>query len=158
MAALAFASGCSNDKSDTASTETRPVLTAATLGEQRMLTRDEYLSASPYSDADAARGERLAAQCRACHTLNAGGATMIGPNLYGFFGQRAGASDDRFAYSQALAEADFIWTPRALDAWLAEPARFLPGNRMSYAGLRDEDDRNDLIAWLLAEVSNDPGE
>jgi cytochrome c len=48
-----------------------------------------------------------------------------------------------------LLEADFLWTPRALDAWLAEPARFLPGNRMTIAGVSDPEDRRDIIAYLI---------
>ncbi|NNF41188.1 MAG: hypothetical protein HKN64_07395 [Woeseiaceae bacterium] len=46
-------------------------------------------------------------------------------------------------------DADFVWTPRALDAWLAQPGRFLPGNRMSFAGLMQQSQRDDLIAYLL---------
>ena len=73
---------------------------------------------------------------------------MIGPNLFGFFGNEAAAVEG-FDYSQALSEADFTWTPRALDAWLAEPSRFLPGNRMTFAGVSGESDRANLIAYLL---------
>lgn len=73
---------------------------------------------------------------------------MIGPNLHGFFGRRAG-SGGSFNYSDALKKADFVWTPRALDAWLREPARFLPGNRMTFIGVSYEGDRLDLIAYLL---------
>lgn len=77
---------------------------------------------------------------------------MLGPNLHGFFGRRAGSAPD-FDYSPVLREASFVWTPRALDAWLAQPARFLPGNRMSFTGVHDAGDRASLIAYLL-EVSD----
>ena len=73
---------------------------------------------------------------------------MVGPNLYGFFGNAVGYSDS-FDYSNAVREAEFVWTPRALDAWLQQPGRFLPGNRMSFGGVRDGGDRADLIAYLL---------
>ena len=53
----------------------------------------------------------------------------------------------------ASADRLFPWTPTALDAWLTEPARFLPGNRMSFVGVRDADDRADLIAYLLEATS-----
>jgi cytochrome c len=49
--------------------------------------------------------------------------------------------------------ADFVWTPRALDAWLAQPGRFLPGNRMTFGGVRGQRDRDDLIAYLLMKTS-----
>jgi len=77
---------------------------------------------------------------------------MIGPALHGFFGTQAG-SRDGFEYSPVLTEAAFSWTPRALDAWLAQPGRFLPGNRMTFAGVLRESDRNDLIAYLLQATS-----
>ncbi len=77
---------------------------------------------------------------------------MLGPALHGFFGTRAG-SREGFDYSPVLAEAEFSWTPRALDAWLVQPGRFLPGNRMVFAGVLRESDRNDLIAYLLQVTS-----
>jgi cytochrome c len=73
---------------------------------------------------------------------------MIGPNLYGFFGEQVGTVEG-FDYSNAVANADFVWTPRALDAWLVQPSRFLPGNRMTFAGVGDAGNRADLIAYLL---------
>ena len=77
---------------------------------------------------------------------------MIGPVLHGMFGARAG-SRDGFDYSPVLREAQFVWTPRALDAWLAQPGRFLPGNRMTFAGVLRKSDRDDLIAYLLQVTS-----
>lgn len=79
---------------------------------------------------------------------------MIGPNLHGFFGRKAG-SGGSFDYSAVLEKADFVWTPRALDAWLREPARFLPGNRMTFIGVSSEGDRLDLIAYLLEATEKD---
>jgi len=131
------------------------VLTAGNLGEQAVIAASEYLAEPPYASANRRNGATQAQVCRACHSLENGGAAPLGPNLFGIFGKRAGSSD-QFAYSDALATAGFLWTPRALDAWLAQPARFLPGNRMSFAGVLRESDRNDLIAYLL-EVTNDDG-
>ena len=79
---------------------------------------------------------------------------MVGPNLFKFFGRPA-ASVPEFSYSQVLAEAGFFWTPRALDAWLEQPARFLPGNRMIYPGIASERDRTDLIAYLLRATTGE---
>jgi cytochrome c len=132
-------------------------LTAATLGEQSVLAAADYLQQPPYAGADRENGQRLAQMCKACHTLGAGGVHMIGPNLFGFFGRTAGSAE-RYAYSAALQEAEFAWTPRALDAWLARPARFLPGNRMSFPGVSSASDRADMIAYLLEATSPQDGQ
>lgn len=130
-----------------------PVLpTAATLGDQEVLAPSEYLAMEPYASADLANGARQAQICRACHSLDAGGPNMIGPALYGFFGETAG-SHPGFGYSAVLAEAGFVWTPTAMNAWLAQPGRFLPGNQMVFAGILRQSDRDDLIAYLLTETS-----
>jgi cytochrome c len=142
----------SDSKSSSDAGDGAEVLTAATLGEQTQLPIAEYLQQPPYAGADRKNGERLAQMCRACHTFGEGGVHMIGPNLFGFFGNKAG-SGERYNYSPALQEAQFIWTPRALDAWLERPARFLPGNRMSYPGVTSASDRADLIAYLLESMS-----
>ena len=150
FASLAACSGPSDDRSegDRSETASPPPLTAATLGEQQILDNAAYLAEPRYASADRNRGERQAQMCLACHSLDAGGRNMLGPALHGFFGREVGAVED-FAYSPAIREADFVWTPRALDAWLREPARFLPGNRMIFAGVADAEDRDALIAYLL---------
>lgn len=133
--------------------ESPAVLTAATLGEQSILSAADYLAGAVYLNADVSRGQALAMQCRACHSLERGGASIVGPNLFGIFGRSAGSAGG-FAYSDALAGSDFVWTPRALDAWLAQPFAFLPGNRMSFPGLPASDDRNALIAYLLQHTDS----
>jgi cytochrome c len=148
LASLALMTACSNGQAPDTGAPEPPPLTAATLGEQDVILPSAWLASPPYSDADKTDGAKEARVCRACHTLEQGGANMIGPNLFGFFGRRAGAAED-FQYSQAFAEADFVWTPRALDAWLRQPGRFLPGNRMSYPGVPRQESRDALIAYLL---------
>jgi len=99
------------------------------------------------SGGDAVKGKRLFNRCRACHNLTATARTRIGPNLDSLFGRKAGAAEG-FKYSKALQEADFDWSEGALDSWLAQPRKFLPGNKMAFAGLRKEQDRKDLMAYL----------
>lgn len=121
---------------------------AAASAERRAL-----LAALPaaYRTADLDNGRRVFARCRACHTLPEGARNMTGPNLWGLFGRPAAARED-FNYSPALREAGFVWDAERLDHWLDNPREFLPGNRMAFAGVRDAEDRRDLIAWLMLET------
>ena len=143
---------CNSEPADTTAqphaSPKETVLTAASLGEQELLTNEEYLRAPMFAEADQERGEKLFLQCRACHTIGSGEGHTLGPNLHGIFGQTAGKTDG-FAFSPAFLEAQFAWTPRAMDAWIYRPYSFLPANRMSFAGISNADDRRDLIAYLL---------
>ena len=105
--------------------------------------------------ADLAAGEAAFARCQACHTVNAGGADGIGPNLSGVMGgpvmHRAG-----FAYSDAMAKHKAeapTWGYDQIDAFLTAPGRYVPGTKMSFAGIRDEKTRINLIAWLRTQGS-----
>ncbi len=151
---LLLLSGCGGESGSATEKAAEPPLTAATLGEQSLLSAAEHLQSPPYADADRQRGQRQAQLCRACHSFEEGGANMIGPNLHGFFGEQVG-SGEGFDYSEAIREADFVWTPRALDAWLARPASFLPGNRMTFAGVNRQADRDALIAYLLEATESE---
>ncbi|WP_417461891.1 c-type cytochrome [Kordiimonas sp.] len=108
---------------------------------------DDPTSTAISSDGDAEKGKRIFNRCKACHNLTAAERSRMGPNLDGLFGRGAGSKED-YKYSKALAEADFVWTEEKLDAWLSAPKTFLPGNKMAFAGLRKEQDRMDLMAYL----------
>ena len=106
--------------------------------------------------ADLAAGEAAFARCQACHTPGSGGADGIGPNLYGVVGgpvlHRAG-----FAYSDAMAKHKAeapTWGYDELDKFLTAPGRYIPGTKMSFAGIRDEKTRINLIAWMRTQGSS----
>ena len=85
--------------------------------------------------------------CSACHTLQPG-EHRTGPSLAGILGRRAATAEGFERYSPALGSADIIWTEKALDAFLADPQGFVPGNRMTFAGIEEQQARADLIAYL----------
>ena len=105
----------------------------------------------PYKSADYNRGRRTFKLCQSCHTVNEGGQNLVGPNLYGMFGRDIGAVEG-FTYSKAVQESDIVWTPEILNEWLESPRNFLPGNKMSFAGVRKPDDRTAVIAYIMAET------
>lgn len=105
---------------------------------------------APAAAQDAAAGQRVFNQCRACHTVDQGGRNGVGPNLHGVVGRRA-ASIEGFRYSanmRQLAEGGLTWTTENLQRYLANPKDLVPQGSMAFAGLRNEQQRNDVIAYL----------
>ncbi len=99
---------------------------------------------------DAEAGQRIFNQCRACHTIVAGGRNGVGPNLHGIIGRPAG-SIEGFRYSAPMREraaAGLVWNEETLLAYVTDPKAIVPGGAMSYPGLRNEEQRNNLLAYL----------
>lgn len=84
--------------------------------------------------------------CFSCHTSDAG-KNKIGPSLHGVFGRKT-ATVQGFAYSSAMKDANLTWDDQALDKYLADPKKFIPGNKMAYAGVKKENERKEIIAYL----------
>lgn len=106
-----------------------------------------FFGTSAFAAGDAAQGAKLYAQCRACHTVNRGGANTLGPNLFGIVGSKS-ALKKGYKYSPALAKANIVWTPARLDAWLKRPAAMVPGTKMAFAGMANPQARANVIAYL----------
>ncbi len=98
------------------------------------------------------RGERVSAQCKSCHTFDAGGDNRIGPNLHDAFGRDGGATAG-FAFSEGMV-AQGAWDYLALNKFLLSPARAVPGTKMAFAGLRADQDRVAMIAYLRSISPN----
>lgn len=98
---------------------------------------------------DPQRGARAFQACAACHTLEPG-RHMTGPSLGRIWGRKAASEGDFQRYSEALKRSGIVWNEASLHKWLANPQAAVPGNLMSFEGVRDEQARADLIALLRA--------
>lgn len=105
------------------------------------------LAAAPaYADGDAAAGEKVFKKCKTCHTLEAG-KNRVGPTLAGVFGRTAGTLEG-FKFSKAMTESGVVWDETTIAEYVADPKGFMPGNKMTFPGVKDEADRANLIAYL----------
>lgn len=109
-----------------------------------------------YRTADVAHGKQVFSLCRSCHTIAPGALAMTGPNLHEAWGATAGRRPG-FPYSAALQATGWTWDAARLDHWLTDPQRAVPGTKMTFTGLRDPQDRRDVIAYLrLADADAAP--
>jgi cytochrome c len=103
---------------------------------------------APAQAGDAARGKSVfAAQCAMCHTANKGGPPILGPNLYGVVGRKAGAVGG-YNYSPAMKASSLTWSDSELATYLPAPRDTVPGTKMTYGGLKDPAKLADLVAYL----------
>ena len=106
-----------------------------------------------FSVADATKGEQVFKKCAACHNADPGGANALGPALHGAMG-RAIAGQPGFAYSDALKGVGGNWGWDNMSAWLANPKKFAPGNKMTFAGLSNPEERANVIAFLNSRTAS----
>ncbi len=98
--------------------------------------------------ADTKAGEALVKKCTSCHTFDKGGKNGVGPNQWGLVGSHFAHKDD-YTYSAAItAMKDKKWDAQTLSDFLANPKKYIPGNKMSFAGITNPQDRANLIAYL----------
>ncbi len=105
-------------------------------------------AAAPPAGGDAAAGRLVFRKCQACHSMEPG-KTLLGPSLAGIVGRKAGA-DANYNYSPPMKQANVVWDAKSLDAYLADPQKVVPGNKMPFPGLKTEQDRADVIAFFAS--------
>jgi cytochrome c len=128
---------------------------AAAVAEEEDAALEPSLAAL-LAGASTTRGARVFRRCQACHTAESGGGNRVGPALWNVVGNDIASHAD-YGYSAALGDAPGNWDFEALDAYLASPSAALPGNKMGFAGLRNPQERADVIAYLR-EASDNPVE
>lgn len=99
-----------------------------------------------HSAGDAAKGEKVFKKCKACHAIEEG-KNKTGPSLYGVVDREAG-SIEGYKYSKAMAGSGLVWDAVTLDGYLENPRKYLKGTKMSFAGLKKDTDRTNVIAYL----------
>ena len=98
---------------------------------------------------DANRGAKVFGNCLACHSVEAG-QHLTGPSLANLWGRKAGTAKGFLRYSDALKNAGVVWNEQSLDKWLQDSNTFIPGSEMNFPGIKDQQPRQDLIAFLKA--------
>src|ERR1700742_1155431 len=97
-----------------------------------------------WADGDPAAGQDVFKKCALCHSADAG-VNKVGPSLHGIVGRHS-ASIDNYNYSTAMKSADKTWDEKTLDTYLTDPKALVPGTKMIFPGLKDEKDRQNVIA------------
>jgi cytochrome c len=120
---------------------------AAAIG---MLTTGLMAGNGLAQDGDPAAGEKVFRQCQACHVIDAE-QNRVGPHLVGIIGRPAGAVDG-FKYSDAMANSGIVWDETTIAEYLANPRSYVEGNRMAFAGLRNEQQIADVIAYIQSQM------
>jgi cytochrome c len=99
------------------------------------------------ADGNPARGQRVFGACAACHSLQPD-QNMTGPSLADVWNRKAGSTSSFSRYSPALKSANIVWNDKTLDEWINDPQHVVPGNQMTFAGIKDARQRADLLAFL----------
>jgi cytochrome c len=99
------------------------------------------------AEGSAARGQRVFGACAACHSLQPD-QNMTGPSLADVWNRQAGSTSRFSRYSPALKSANIVWNDKTLDEWINDPQHVIPGNQMTFAGIKDARQRADLLAFL----------
>jgi cytochrome c len=118
-------------------------------------TETETDFATALASADAAAGEKVFGKCKACHSIEKGGPNKVGPDLWSVVG-RPKAHAEGFAYSDALKGVGGEWNYDDLNHFLTSPKEYLPGTKMTFAGLKKVEDRAAVVAYLRENGDNPP--
>ena len=117
------------------------------------LTVVAIVTASADAAGDPEKGAGVFNKCRACHRIGPGARTLVGPELNGVVGRKAGSLEG-YPYSAAVKAAGLTWDEATLTQWLRSPRALVPGTRMTFAGISKDDDIANVIAYLKTFDAN----
>ena len=126
---------------------------------KRALLRSVILAAAvsaatpAFAEGNPERGGTVFNKCKACHAANEK-VNILGPHLVGLFGRKAGTVPG-FRYSKGMKKTSHVWDEQTLDGFLTNPKKFVKGTRMPFGGLKKQQDRHDLIAYLKTATEDD---
>lgn len=115
-----------------------------------------FLAAASSNEDTIARGERVFNKCKMCHSLEEG-KNKVGPSLYDLFDRKIGTVE-KYRYSKAMKNLDFVWDDRMLNIFIAKPKLTIPKTKMSFKGIRKKQDRVALIKYLREATKPKEGE
>lgn len=154
LAALATLSACGGKKEEetaapaAAPEAAAPAETAAATPAAAAADAGAKLEYASFTG-DAAAGEKVFAACRTCHVFD-DGVNRVGPSLHKVVGRKSG-SVAGFSYSDANKNSGITWTPQVLFEYLKDPKAYVPGTKMAFPGVKDDQKRADLVAYLEAQ-------
>lgn len=124
------------------------IAAAAMIPGLALVTGSAFAQSGTSSKGDASRGQRVFnTQCRACHTLEKGGAQTAGPNLHNVFGRKAGVTED-YASSDAMKASGIVWDDTTMAEYSRDPKGKVPGTKMVFNGVKNAGQLADLVAYL----------
>src|SRR6202163_3331314 len=100
---------------------------------------------------DAGAGKKAFAKCAVCHMIGPGATNKVGPNLSGVIGRKAG-TEEGFAYSDPMKNAGWVWDEAIFKDYITDPKKKVPGNKMMFPGVKDENERDDIYDYVSSFV------